>query len=66
MGAFKGTVEKNEFQYKLDKDILNKENAMIYTIMNYKIYNKETGNIINNYKVKRIGFLYFTKDYGEA
>lgn len=66
IGAFKGTVQTNELQYKLDKNILDSQNAMIYTIKGYIIYGISTGNVISNYKVKKIGFLYFTVGYGEA
>lgn len=64
IGAFRGTVEINESQYKLDKAILDDENAMIYTIRGYRLFDHATGNPMINYKVKKIGFLYFTEDYG--
>ncbi|EJE7235128.1 hypothetical protein FC820_10900 [Clostridium sporogenes] len=66
IGAFKGTVKTNEGQYKLDKDIFDKENSMIYTIVGYNIYDRTTGNVISNYKVKKMGFLYLTGPYGEV
>ena len=64
--AFKGTVHINKGQYNMDKSKLDKENAMIYTITGNNLYDIETGNVIINYKVTKIGFLYFVKDYGEA
>ncbi|MCI1946526.1 MAG: hypothetical protein LKJ66_12985 [Clostridium luticellarii] len=66
VGAFKGTVKVNKGQYNMDKSILDKENAMIYTIVGYNLYDRATGNVITNYKVKKIGPLYFTEDYGEC
>lgn len=66
IGAFKGTVQTNEIQYKLDKTILDTENSMIYTIEKNDLYDKETGNLLYNYKVKKIGFLYFADEYGEG
>ncbi|WP_297637408.1 hypothetical protein [uncultured Clostridium sp.] len=64
--AFKGNIEKNDFQYKLDKDVLDSENAVIYVIKDSNLKDKETENVISNYKVTKTGFLYFTKNYGEA
>lgn len=66
VGTFRGTVKVNYGQYNMDKDILDKENAMIYTIWGYNLYHKLTGNVISNYKVIKRGFLYFTEPYGEA
>lgn len=66
IGSFKGTVQVNKGQSNMDKSILDKENAMIYTIIGYNLYDKVTGNVIGNYKVKKIGFLYFTENYGEG
>ncbi|ADK15300.1 hypothetical protein WX45_02718 [Clostridium ljungdahlii DSM 13528] len=66
VGAFKGTVHVNKGQYNMDKNILDKENAVIYTIVGYNLYDKATGNLISNYKVRKIGLLYFTEDYGEC
>lgn len=66
IGAFKGTVHINESQYNMDKSILNKENAMIYAFDGYNLYDRPTGNVLRNYKVKKIGFLYFTDNYGEC
>lgn len=66
IGAFKGTVQANKDQYNWDKSVLIKENAMIYTIIGYNLYDRQTGNIISNYKVKKVGFLYLTESYGEA
>ncbi|MBC8060160.1 MAG: hypothetical protein H7Y18_05790 [Clostridiaceae bacterium] len=63
IGAFKGTVQTNELEYKLDKDILDKENAMIYDIKGYAVYSKY-GMQIENYKVKKRGFLYYADSYG--
>jgi len=65
IGAFKGTIQINEGQYKLDKNVLDNENAMIYVIVGYNLYDG-LGNIIPNYKVKKTRFLYFTEEYGEA
>lgn len=64
IGAFRGTVEINEPQYKLDKVMLDDENAMIYTIRGCNLFYHITGNSMINYKVKKIGFLYFTEAYG--
>lgn len=66
IGAFRGTVQINKGQYNMDKSILDKENAMIYTIVGYNLYDRLTGNVISNYKVKKIGFLYFTENYREC
>lgn len=64
--TFKGNIEANDFQYKLDKEVLDSENEMIYGIKDSNLKDRETGNVISNYKVTKIGFLYFTKNYGEA
>jgi hypothetical protein len=66
IGAFRGTVHINKGQYNMDKSILDKENAMIYTIGGYNLYDRLTGNVLSNYKVRKIGFLYFTENYGEC
>jgi hypothetical protein len=66
IGAFRGTVQINKGQYNMDKSILDKENAMIYTIIGYNLYDRQTGNVISNYKVKKVEFLYFTENYGEC
>ena len=66
IGTFKVNVQTNELQYKLDKNILDNENAMIYSIVGYKLYDRATGNVLGNYKVKKIEFLYFTDEYGEG
>lgn len=66
IGAFTGTVQINKEQYNWDKGVLSKENAMIYTIIGYNLYDRQTGNVISNYKVRKLAFLYFTESYGEA
>ncbi|MBP2032593.1 hypothetical protein J2Z42_001265 [Clostridium algifaecis] len=66
VGAFSVTININKTEYNFDKDVLNRENAMIYNIMGNDLYDRRTGNIIVNYKVKRIGFLYFTEGYGDG
>ncbi|UZW15399.1 hypothetical protein OSC52_06055 [Clostridium pasteurianum] len=66
IGAFRGTMQVNKGQYNVDKDILDKENSIIYTMVGYHLYDRITENTIANYKVKKIGFLYFAEDYGEG
>ncbi|AJA47223.1 hypothetical protein CPAST_c11230 [Clostridium pasteurianum DSM 525 = ATCC 6013] len=66
IGAFKGTIQVNKGQYNMDKDVLHRGNSMIYTMVGYHIYDRVTGDVISNYKVKKIGFLYFVEDYGEG
>jgi hypothetical protein len=50
----------------MDPVDLHRENAMIYNISNYNLYDRETGNPLHNYKVKNIGFLYFSEEYGQG
>lgn len=66
IGAFKVTIRANDGEYKMDKNILDNENAMIYSIDNYILLSKLTGNPISNFKVKKIKSLYFTQRWGEA
>ena len=66
IGAFRVTPHINEGQYHMDKVLLDNENAMIYSIVGYKLYDRATGNVIGNYKVKKIEVLYFTDEYGEG
>jgi hypothetical protein len=67
IGAFRVTPYINEGQYHMDKVLLDSENAMIYTITGgYKLYDRETGNLIVNYKVTKVGFLYLTEGYGQG
>ena len=66
IGAFRVNVQTNELQYKIDKNILDNENAMIYSTLGYKLYDRATGKVLSNYKVKKIEFLYFTDEYGEG
>ncbi|ENY99499.1 hypothetical protein ACED96_15205 [Clostridium thermobutyricum] len=62
---FKGDIVFNEFQHNLDKDILEKDNSKIYTFTGTNATYRE-GFLINNFKVKKVGFLYFADSYGEA
>ena len=62
---FKGDIVFNEFQHNLDKDILEKDNSKIYTFTGTNSTYRE-GFLINNFKVKKVGFLYFVEPYGEA
>ena len=62
---FKGDIVFNEFQHNLDKDILEKDNSKIYTFTGTDATYRE-GFLINNFKVKKVGFLYFAEPYGEA
>ncbi len=62
---FKGNIVFNEFQHNLDKDILEKDDSKIYTFTGSNATYKE-GFLINNFKVKKVGFLYFAEPYGEA
>ncbi|MDF2506070.1 hypothetical protein [Clostridium sp.] len=64
--AFKENFDINEPQYKMDKYILDDENAMIYRVKYHPIGGIGTANEIYNFKVKKIGFLYFTELYGEG
>lgn len=66
IGAFRGNIKTMDSLYKADKDMLDKENAMVYPIEGYTEYDRLTGNVISNYKVKKMGFLYFTETYGEG
>ncbi|MHC6179096.1 hypothetical protein ACYUJ6_04475 [Clostridium sp. JNZ X4-2] len=66
VGAFKVTLHVHKGLYNADKNALHKENAMIYYIQGYNLYDRATKNPIGNYKVKKIGPLYFTENYGEG
>jgi hypothetical protein len=54
-------VEHNE----MDKDDLIKENAKCYRLTDPPI-EKATQGELRNYKVRKIGFIYFAKYYGEG
>lgn len=58
-------IEFNEEQHNLDKETLEDENSKIYTVKN-KGFTDRNGFLINNFKVKKVGFLYFANNYGEA
>ncbi len=58
-------IEFNEEQHNLDKEILEEENSKIYNIKN-KGFTDRNGFSIYNFKVKKVGFLYFADNYGEA
>jgi len=66
IAAFKVTIHINKGQYKMDKGILDNENAMIYNTADYNLYDVATGNPIGNYKVKKKWILYFAEQYGTA
>ncbi|WP_298847106.1 hypothetical protein [Clostridium sp.] len=66
IGAFKATIDINKGQYELDKDTLDKENAMIYVITDFTVYDGGTGNPMSNFKVTKSWILYFSEIYGEA
>ncbi len=61
--AFKETIRVNRVKYNWERSKLNKKNTMIYTITGNNLYDRITGNVITNYKVTKILFLYFVKDY---
>lgn len=54
-------IEHNE----MDKDELTKENAKCYRLTKPPI-EKATQGVLRNYKVRKIGFLYFAEYYGEG
>lgn len=58
-------IEFNEEQHNLDKKTLEEENSKIYTVKN-EGFTDRNGFLINNFKVKKVGFLYFANSYGEA
>lgn len=67
IGAFKVDIQVNKMQYNMDKVLLDNENAMIYSITgDYDLYDIRTENLICNYKVIKVGFLYLTEAYGEG
>ena len=66
IGAFKATIYINKGQYEMDKDILDNENAMIYGIHDFIVYDGGTGNPMGNFKVTKTWILYFAKIYGTA
>ena len=66
IGAFKSTIYINKGQYEMDKDILDKENAMIYEIADFDLYDGGTGNPMSNFKVTKTWILYFAELYGVA
>lgn len=59
--SFTSGTELNSLQNKLDKDTLDRENSKIYNLTN-----TSSKNSLFNYKVKKVGFLYFASEYGEA
>jgi hypothetical protein len=66
IGAFKATIYINKGQYEMDKDILDNENAMIYGIHDFIVYDGGTGNPMGNFKVTKTWILYFAEIYGMA
>ncbi|MBM7833151.1 hypothetical protein [Clostridium sardiniense] len=58
-------IEFNEFQHNLDKVTLEDDNSKIYSVKN-KGFTDRNGFGIYNFKVKKVGFLYFANAYGEA
>ena len=66
IGAFKANIYINKGQYEMDKDILDKENSMIYEITDFTVYDGGTGNPMSNFKVTKTWILYYAEIYGEA
>lgn len=60
--AFNSSVEVNNLQTNLDKEALAEENSEIYKVSNID----SNDNSPFNFKVKKIGILYFATPYGEA
>ncbi|MBW9153939.1 hypothetical protein [Clostridium estertheticum] len=50
----------------MDKDIIDKENAMIYEITDFTVYDGGTGNPMSNFKVTKTWILYYAEIYGEV
>lgn len=67
LSAFRGNIQVNKLQYNMDKGFLDSKNAMIYSITgDCNLYDRSTENVIVNYKVTKVGFLYLTEGYGEG
>ena len=65
VAPFTVNVSFNKPQQNMDKDLLERENCKIYCI-DGDITDNDIGTLIHNFKVKKIGFLYFADYYGEA
>ena len=63
--AFTTGIVDDELHNRLDKKVLESQNAKCYTITKPPIY-KPTQNKLMNYKVTQKGFLFFAVNYGEA
>jgi hypothetical protein len=58
-------IEDDELHNKVDKESLECQNAKCYTLTK-PAFEKATQSKLRNYKVTKIGFLFFAKYYGEA
>jgi len=63
--AVSSKITKDEWHNRVDKDYLNKENATCYTITKAP-KEKTTDSFLSNYIVRKKGFFYTAKYYGDA
>ncbi|WP_051348391.1 hypothetical protein [Peribacillus kribbensis] len=62
--AFTSSIVEDEYHNKMDKKKLQKDNAKCYTLTKPPI-EEATQGVLRNFKVKKVGFLYYTDYYGE-
>lgn len=65
VNAIKTDVVDDVTHNNMDKELLESENAKCYTLTNPPI-EKATQGVLRNYKVVKIGPLYFASYYGEC
>jgi len=63
--SFATGIVDDELHNKIDKQILESQNAKCYTLTK-PAFEKATQSKLRNYKVTKKGFLFFAEYYGEA
>lgn len=62
--AFTTEIVDDELHNRIDKQILESQNAKCYTLTK-PVFEKATKGKLRNYKVTKKGILYFAEYYGE-
>jgi len=63
--SFTTGIADDELHNRIDKEILQSQNAKCYTLTK-PAFEKPTQSKLTNYKVTKKGILYFAEYYGEA
>ena len=65
VSSFTTKIVDDELHNKIDKQILESQNAKCYTLTK-PAFEKATQSNLRNYKVTKKGFLFYAEYYGEA